>query len=211
MKMLEHVKAFLGFFGIHKNRKDNDQVMIDPTLSIEQIADFLGEQQQRESSDKDFEPQTGMEMVRRYLVLYFNSLVADIDVDRADLLEKRVNGWCKPSDKSASLADYKEVNAQLGADNAKLTEWSIAMGEAYGSGDAKLGAEYNAKIVAYKKENEKLKWTFRKPIANPRRLFAGGFLFLLNKVDWFFSQPGKGKREGERERIVSRVFYNIDI
>ena len=155
--LLKHVAAFVGRFSVQENRKGNDQLMIDPYTSTEEVIEFLGEQQQRESSDKDFEPQTGEEMARRYLVLYFNSLVQDLDVSRPELLEKRVNRWCKPSDKSASLADYKEVNAQLGADNAKLTEWSIAMGEAYGSGDAKLGAEYNEKIVAYKKENEKLK------------------------------------------------------
>jgi len=144
-KILEHVAAFVALFVVLPNRRDNDQWQIDPSTSLEVIADFFQEQQDRETTDKDHKPLEGMECVRIYMVNYLNSKVqdlatADTDKDKAsDLLAKRVNGWWKPTEQSTSVADLKDKVAVL-----------QALADAYDEGDDDKIAELKAKLATLK-------------------------------------------------------------
>ena len=142
MKTLEHVSAFAGFFKVKPNRRNNDQWQIDGDTSLEAIADFFQEQQDRETTDKEHKPLEGMECVRRYMVNYLNSKVqdlatADTDKEKAkDLLAKRVNGWWKPTEQSSSVADLKDK-----------VEVLQALADAYDEGDLKRVAELKEKLA----------------------------------------------------------------
>ena len=144
-KILEHVAAFVALFVVLPNRRDNDQWQIDPSTSLEVIADFFQEQQDRETTDKDHKPLEGMECVRIYMVNYLNSKVqdlatADTDKDKAsDLLAKRVNGWWKPTEQSTSVADLKDKVAVL-----------QALADAYDEGDDDKIAELKEKLATLK-------------------------------------------------------------
>lgn len=144
-KILEHVAAFVALFVVLPNRRDNDQWQIDPSTSLEVIADFFQEQQDRETTDKDHKPLEGMECVRIYMVNYLNSKVqdlatADTDKDKAsDLLAKRVNGWWKPTEQSTSVADLKDKVAVL-----------QALADAYDEGDDDKVAELKEKLATLK-------------------------------------------------------------
>ena len=144
-KILEHVAAFVALFVVLPNRRDNDQWQIDPSTSLEVIADFFQEQQDRETTDKDHKPLEGIECVRIYMVNYLNSKVqdlatADTDKDKAsDLLAKRVNGWWKPTEQSTSVADLKDKVAVL-----------QALADAYDEGDDDKVAELKAKLATLK-------------------------------------------------------------
>ena len=144
-KILEHVAAFVALFVVLPNRRDNDQWQIKPDTSLEVIADFFQEQQDRETTDKDHKPLEGMECVRIYMVNYLNSKVqdlatADTDKDKAsDLLAKRVNGWGKPTEQSTSVADLKDKVAVL-----------QALADAYDEGDDDKIAELKAKLATLK-------------------------------------------------------------
>jgi len=144
-KILEHVAAFVALFVILPNRRDNDQWQIKPDTSLEVIADFFQEQQDRETTDKEHKPLEGMECVRIYLINYLNSKVqdlatADTDKDKAaDLLAKRVNGWWKPTEQSTSVADLKDKVAVL-----------QALADAYDEGDDDKIAELKEKLATLK-------------------------------------------------------------
>ena len=144
-KILEHVAAFVALFVVLPNRRDNDQWQIDPNTSLEVIADFFQEQQDRETTDKEHKPLEGMECVRIYLINYLNSKVqdlatADTDKDKAaDLLGKRVNGWWKPTEQSSSVADLKDKVAVL-----------QALADAYDEGDDDKVAELKEKLATLK-------------------------------------------------------------
>ena len=144
-KLLEHVVAMVALFVVLPNRRDNDQWQIKPDTSLEVIADFFQEQQDRETTDKEHKPLEGMECVRIYLINYLNSKVqdlatADTDKDKAaDLLGKRVNGWWKPTEQSSSVADLKDKVAVL-----------QALADAYDEGDDDKIAELKAKLATLK-------------------------------------------------------------
>ena len=140
--ILEHVAAFVALFSVLPNRRNNDQWQIDPNTSLEVIADFFQEQQDRETTDKEHKPLEGMECVRQYMVNYLNSKVqdlatADTDKEKAkDLLAKRVNGWWKPTEQSSSVADLKDK-----------VEVLQALADAYDEGDLKRVAELKEKLA----------------------------------------------------------------
>ena len=144
-KILEHVAAFVALFVVLPNRRKNDQWQIKPDTSLEVIADFFQEQQDRETTDKDHKPLEGMECVRLYLLKQINSMVqdlatADTDKDKAkDLLAKRVNGWMKPTEQSSSVADLK--------DKVQVLQ---ALADAYDEGDDDKVAELKEKLATLK-------------------------------------------------------------
>ena len=143
--ILEHVATFVALFVVLPNRRNNDQWQLDPNTSLEVIADFFQEQQDRETTDKDHAPLEGMECVRRYMVNYLNSKVqdlatADTDKEKAkDLLAKRVNGWWKPTEQSSSVADLK--------DKVQVLQ---ALADAYDEGDDDKIVELKAKLATLK-------------------------------------------------------------
>jgi len=143
--ILEHVATFVALFVVLPNRRNNDQWQIDPNTSLEAIADFFQEQQDRETTDKEHKPLEGMECVRRYMINYLNSKVqdlatADTDKEKAvDLLAKRVNGWWKPTEQSSSVADLK--------DKVQVLQ---ALADAYDEGDDDKIVELKAKLATLK-------------------------------------------------------------
>ena len=146
-KVLNHVSAFAGFFEVKKNRRGNDQWQIDRDTSLDAIADFFQEQQDRETTDKDHKPLEGLECVRLYLLNYLDSKVQDLTtkdekddkgklIAALDLLLKRINGWWKPTEQSASVADLKSKVAVL-----------QALADAYDEGDDDKVTELKAKLA----------------------------------------------------------------
>mgnify|MGYP003634177456 FL=1 len=118
-KILEHVKTFAGLFSVKPNTRKNDQYYIDSETSLQTIADFFEEQQDRTTTDADHKPLEGMECVRRYIVNYLNGKVDDIDpkgkgeLTGEDLLCKRVNTWFKPTEASATVASLTDKIAVM--------------------------------------------------------------------------------------------------
>ena len=150
MKTLEHVSAFAGFFKVKPNRRNNDQWQIDRDTSLEAIADFFQEQQDRETTDKDHKPLEGLECVRLYLLNYLDSKVQDLTtkdekndkgklIAALDLLLKRVNGWWKPTEQSASVADLK--------DKVQVLQ---ALADAYDAENMDLVTELKEKLATLK-------------------------------------------------------------
>ena len=150
MKTLEHVEAFASLFEIKPNRRGNDQWQIKRDTSLEAIADFFQEQQDRETTDKDHKPLEGLECCRLYLLNYIDSKVQDLTtkdekndkgvlIVALELLWKRVNGWWKPTEQSTSVADLKDKVAVL-----------QALADAYDEGDDDKIAELKEKLATLK-------------------------------------------------------------
>jgi hypothetical protein len=139
---MEHVKTFAGLFSVKPNTRKNDQYYIDDKTSLQTLADYFEEQQDRETTDKEHKPLDGMECVRVYLVNYINGKVDDLDTKGKDeltgfdLLCKRVNGWWKPTEASATVASLKDKVGVMGA-----------LIEAHDSGSDELVAELKAKLA----------------------------------------------------------------
>lgn len=153
-EVLEHVKAFGELFAVELNRSKNEQFYLSSSTSLETIADYFQEQQDRETTEKDFQPAEGMECVRRYLILYLNNKVDDIDPKGNEkftgqqLIERRVNGWFKPTEASATVASLQnkmEVMAAIIEANDEK-EASAKGSEEYKAADA-LVAELKAKLA----------------------------------------------------------------
>ena len=139
---MKHVETFAGLFSVKPNTRKNDQYYIDSETSLQTLADYFEEQQDRETTDNDHKPLDGMECVRVYLVNYINGKVDDLDpkgkgeLTGFQLLCKRVNGWWKPTEASATVASLKDKVAVMGA-----------LIEAHDAGDDELVAELKAKLA----------------------------------------------------------------
>ena len=154
-EVLEHVKTFGGLFVSAPNRSKNEQFYLNSSTSLETIADYFQEQQDRPTTEKDFKPLEGMECVRRYLILYLNNKVDDIDPKGNEkftgqqLIERRVNGWFKPTEASATNASLQSkvdvMSAIIEANDEK--EASAKNSEEYKAADA-LVVELKAKLAA---------------------------------------------------------------
>ena len=97
------------------NRSKNEQYYLSSSTSLETIADYFQEQQDRPTTEKDFKPLEGMECVRQYLILYLNNKVDDIDPKGNEkftgqqLIERRINGWFKPTEASKPMTKRKHL------------------------------------------------------------------------------------------------------
>tara|TARA_R110000824_G_scaffold1416_1_gene7166 strand:- start:698 stop:1171 length:474 start_codon:yes stop_codon:yes gene_type:complete len=153
-EVLEHVKAFGGLFASAPNRSKNEQFYLSSSTSLETIADYFQEQQDRVTTEKDFQPAEGMECVRQYLILYLNNKVDDIDPKGNEkftgqqLIERRVNGWFKPTEASATVSSLNDrisiLTAIVEANDEK--EASAKNSEEYKAADA-LVIELKAKLA----------------------------------------------------------------
>ena len=154
MKILEHVRAFAGKFTVELNRSKNEQYYLDSSISLESLADYFAEQQDRGTTDKEHKPLEGLECIRRYLVLYLNNKVDDISVQGnekfsgMELVERRVNGWFKPVEASTTVASLNDKISLMGAIiDANDTKEASAKGSAeYKEADA-LVTELKAKLA----------------------------------------------------------------
>jgi hypothetical protein len=120
-EIVSHVKAFAGLFVSAPNRSKNEQFYLNSSTSLETLSDYFQEQQDRETTDKEHKPLDGMECVRQYLILYLNGKVDDIDPKGNEkftgqqLIERRVNGWFKPTEASTTVASLKDKMSVMGA------------------------------------------------------------------------------------------------